>query len=95
MARQPGYVSLGVLARMPVAQLDPVHETGARLFKRDRSCWKVGFGRRGSRTPTVGGRVATSEDGCGPSAAQRPARARSHVGVLASYLDYAPAVAGL
>ena len=34
---------LGVLARMPVAQLDPVHETGARLFKRDRSCWKSGL----------------------------------------------------
>jgi hypothetical protein len=34
---------LGVLARMPVVQLDPVHETGARLFKRDRSCWKSGL----------------------------------------------------
>jgi hypothetical protein len=34
---------LGVLACMPVAQLDPVHETGARLFKRDRSCWKSGL----------------------------------------------------
>jgi len=39
---QPRSASLGVLARMPVAQLDPVHETGARLFKRDRSCWKSG-----------------------------------------------------
>lgn len=43
MARQPRSASLGVLARMPVAQLDPVHETGARLFKRDRSCWKSGL----------------------------------------------------
>jgi hypothetical protein len=43
MARQPRFASLGVLARMPVAQLDPVHETGARLFKRDRSCWKSGL----------------------------------------------------
>jgi hypothetical protein len=34
---------LSVLARMPVVQLDPVHETGARLFKRDRSCWKSGL----------------------------------------------------
>jgi hypothetical protein len=43
MARQPRSASLGVLARMPVAQLDPVHETGARLFKRDRSCRKSGL----------------------------------------------------
>ena len=43
MARQPRSASLGVLARMPVAQLDPVHETGARLFKRDCSCWKSGL----------------------------------------------------
>jgi hypothetical protein len=43
MARQPRSASLGVLGRMPVAQLDPVHETGARLFKRDRSCWKSGL----------------------------------------------------
>ena len=28
---------------MPIAQLDPAHETGARLFKRDRSCWKSGL----------------------------------------------------
>jgi hypothetical protein len=32
---------LGVIARMPVAQLDPAH--GARLFKCDRSCWKSGL----------------------------------------------------
>ena len=32
---------LGVIARMPVAQLDPSH--GARLFKCDRSCWKSGL----------------------------------------------------
>jgi hypothetical protein len=43
MARQPRSASLDVLARMPVAQLDPVHETGARLLKRDRSCWKSGL----------------------------------------------------
>ena len=43
MARQPWSASLGVLARMPMTQLDPVHETGARLFKRDRSCWKSGL----------------------------------------------------
>ena len=43
MARQPRSASLGVLARMAVSQLDPVHETGARLFKRDRSCWKSGL----------------------------------------------------
>ena len=43
MARQPWSASLGVLARMPITQLDPVHETGARLLKRDRSCWKSGL----------------------------------------------------
>lgn len=32
---------LGVIARMPVAQLDPAH--GARLFECDRSCWKSGL----------------------------------------------------
>ena len=42
-ARQPRSASLDVLARTPVAQLDPVHETGARLLKRDRSCWKSGL----------------------------------------------------
>ena len=35
--------NLGVIARMPLAQLDPVNEADARFFERDRSCWKGGL----------------------------------------------------
>jgi hypothetical protein len=39
----PPASDLGVIARMPVAQLDPMNEADARLFKRDRGCWKSGL----------------------------------------------------
>jgi hypothetical protein len=41
VARSLNPCDLGVIARVPVAQLDPAH--GARLFKCDRSCWKSGL----------------------------------------------------
>jgi hypothetical protein len=34
---------LGVIARTPVAQLDPVNEADSRFFKRDRGRWKCGL----------------------------------------------------
>ena len=34
---------LGVITRMPVAQLHPVNEADSRFFKRHRSCWKRGL----------------------------------------------------
>ena len=85
---------LGVLACMPAAQLDPAHETGARPFKRDRSCWKSGL-RSARFTNAHCGRPSAPPRKMAADPVQRPDRARSHVGVLASYLDYAPAVAGL
>jgi hypothetical protein len=34
---------LGVITRMPVAQLHPVNAADSRFFKRHRSCWKRGL----------------------------------------------------
>ena len=34
---------LGVITRMPVAQLHPVNKADSRFFKRHRSCWKRGL----------------------------------------------------
>ena len=44
------------------------------------------------RPPSAAFWATTPEDGCGPSALRRSDQACSHVGVVASYLDYVPSL---
>ena len=78
---------LGVLARMPVAQLDPAH--GVRLFKGDRSCWKsrlrpARFTNAHCRWPSVPPRktAANPVHGDGQTAPVRMSAFLRHISIM-------------
>jgi hypothetical protein len=86
-------IDLRLIVTASAVQPDPAHEADARFFESDRGCWKAGLRSAGAHERLRSAAVcATSEGDREPSAVRRSSWMS---GVLASYLDYAPAVAGL
>jgi hypothetical protein len=80
---------LGVLTRMPVAQLHPANEADPRFLKRHRSCWKRGlwsarFTNAYCRRPSAPPRKMTKDPvQCGGQAAPVPMSVFSrHVSIV-------------
>jgi hypothetical protein len=82
-------IDLRLIVTASAVQLDPAHEADARFFESDRGCWKAGLRSAGAHERLRSAAVcATSEGDREPSAVRRSSWMS---GVLASYLDYAPA----